>query len=103
MLWSLQSTVMIFQNCDEGVMPCILLEWHQHFRGTYCLHLEGTREEYNGVEEASSLKMLVHLYQTTQHYVSEVTAVSSSYLKVLTFVSLNVITLTIWKVLFINS
>jgi hypothetical protein len=55
------------------------------------------------MEEAGSLKILVHLYQTTQRYVSEVIAVSSSYLKVLTFVSLNVITLTTWKVLFINS
>jgi len=44
-LWSLPSTVLIFENCDEGVMPCILLEWHQHFRGTCWLHLEGRREE----------------------------------------------------------
>ena len=45
LLWCLQSTVLIFENCDEGVMPSILLEWYQHFRGTCCFHLEGRREE----------------------------------------------------------
>jgi hypothetical protein len=42
--------------------PCSLADWHQGFRGAYCLHLQGSAED----GRSRFLLTLVHIYKNTR-------------------------------------
>jgi hypothetical protein len=55
--------------------PCSLVEVYLRFRGTSCLHHQGSEKVSESdllialmMEAASTSEMLVNFYQTTQHY-----------------------------------
>ena len=51
----------------SDIMPNTLIDTHQRFGGTHCLHLQGKTSYTLKMNIVSSCEMLVPIHQTAQH------------------------------------